>query len=173
MPLPERFRFYRSIHKDHRGIFSKVYSSSSPNTFELIPSEIFYSISSKGVLRGMHLQMGKYMQKKIVTCIKGRIIDVIVNLNPKSPDFNTPWDVTLDETSEFSVFVPPGYAHGFYTLSSESIVQYVVDQPYSSNHDTGVNWNSINYSWLLLDNEPILSERDKNLVHIDNFTFQV
>ena len=169
--LPNYLRIQRSIFKDKRGTFSKIFSCKYTKNIQLSPAEVFYSSSARGVLRGMHLQVGKYMQQKLVTCIKGEVLDVIVNLNPRSPNYNTPFVTLLNEASEFSVLCPPGYAHGFYTFSRESIIQYIVDQPYSPQHDTGVHWSSINYCWPIVFDQLLLSERDESLVHIDDFIF--
>lgn len=169
-PLPDSFRLQRAIFKDNRGTFSKILSSVGSDSLQLVPAEIFYSTSSTGVLRGMHLQVGQYMQNKVVSCLKGEILDVIVNLNPKSSDYKEPYAVLVNEASDFSILCPPGYAHGFLTLSSESVVQYIVDRPYSKDHDTGIRWDSFDYSWPILGKEPIISQRDKCLRHIDDFT---
>jgi dTDP-4-dehydrorhamnose 3,5-epimerase len=123
-----------------------------------------HSKSEYGVLRGLHFQREPYAQAKIVRCVKGEIYDVAVDLRKNSPTFGRYVSVELSEENKFMVYVPKGFAHGFLVLSENAEVIYKVDNVYAPGYETGLIWNDedIGIKWPV-DN-PIISQKDRNLL---------
>ena len=99
------------------------------------------SKSSQGVLRGLHYQKGSLSQAKLVRVIKGRVLDVAVDLRKSSPTFGKHVMVELSDENKRQFFIPRGFAHGFLVLSDEAIFTYKVDNPYAPQCDAGIRWN--------------------------------
>lgn len=147
---------------DNRGKTCKIYTKNEGDL-----DELFLSYSRKDVIRGIHFQEQPHAQKKVVTVIKGRIKDVVIDLREDSPSFLQVNDFDLGENSEISLLVPKGCGHGFLALDEENIVLYEIEGEYAKNFERGILWNSINYDWNI-DN-PILSERDMGFETLDYF----
>lgn len=120
------------------------------------------SKSSFGVLRGLHYQKGKYSQAKLVRVIKGRVLDVAVDLRKSSPTFSQYVCVELSEDSKRQLFIPRGFAHGFLVLSDEAIFTYKVDNAYTPAQEAGIRWDdeTINISWPIDKDKIVTSEKD-------------
>ena len=99
------------------------------------------SKSSYGVLRGLHYQKGAWSQAKLVRVIKGRVLDVAVDIRKSSPTFGQHVMVELSEDNKRQSFIPRGFAHGFLVLSEEAIFTYKVDNPYMPSEEAGIRWN--------------------------------
>ena len=99
------------------------------------------SKSSYGVLRGLHYQKGEWSQAKLVRVIKGRVLDVAVDIRKSSPTFGQHVMVELSEDNKRQFFIPRGFAHGFLVLSEEAIFTYKVDNPYMPSEEAGIRWN--------------------------------
>lgn len=99
------------------------------------------SKSSYGVLRGLHYQKGEWSQAKLVRVIKGRVLDVAVDICKSSPTFGKHVMVELSEDNKRQFFIPRGFAHGFLVLSEEAIFTYKVDNPYMPAEEAGIRWN--------------------------------
>ena len=99
------------------------------------------SKSSYGVLRGLHYQKGAFSQAKLVRVIKGRVLDVAVDIRKSSPTFGKHVMVELSEDNKRQFFIPRGFAHGFLVLSEEAIFTYKVDNPYAPTEEAGIRWN--------------------------------
>ena len=99
------------------------------------------SKSSYGVLRGLHYQKGDTSQAKLVRVIKGRVLDVAVDIRKSSPTFGKHIMVELSDANKRQLFIPRGMAHGFLVLSDEAIFTYKVDNPYSPKTEAGIRWN--------------------------------
>ena len=99
------------------------------------------SKSSYGVLRGLHYQKGALSQSKLVRVIKGRVLDVAVDIRKSSPTFGKHVMVELSEDNKRQFFIPRGFAHGFLVLSEEAIFTYKVDNPYAPTQEAGIRWN--------------------------------
>lgn len=123
------------------------------------------SKSSKGVIRGLHYQQGNFAQAKLVRVLKGKVLDVVVDLRKSSPTFGKHLAVELTEDNHTQLFVPRGFAHGFVVLSNETIFFYKCDNYYNKEYDTGIYFKdtSLNINWQLADDEFIVSEKDANL----------
>lgn len=160
--LIENFEFY-----DNRGGFVKTFSEDlfKDNGISLFTKEIYYSISHKNVIRGMHFQVPPYEHSKLVYVTAGRIMDVILDIRKKSSTFGKAIQVEI-EVNRNSVYVPVGCAHGFKCLEDNSIVVYNQTSCYSKEHDAGIRWNSFGFDWNVSD--PIISERDKSFTTFNN-----
>lgn len=121
------------------------------------------SKSTKGVLRGLHFQKGEYSQAKLVRALKGRVLDVVVDIRKNSPTFGKHVAVELTEDNKRQLYMPRNMAHGFVVLSDEAIFSYKVDNAYSPQHEATLAYNDskVNIDWVLDEEELILSEKDK------------
>ncbi len=122
-----------------------------------------HSFSSKGVLRGIHLQTGSSAQGKLVRVVKGAVWDVAVDLRPDSTTFGKWFGIELSEQNNKMFYVPPGFGHGFVTLEDNTHFQYKCTAEYDPNADSGIIWNDedIDIQWPLSEG---LSLSDKDLV---------
>lgn len=155
--------------KDHRGRFVKPYHrddfKEAGLDFDL--SEEFYSVSKKGVIRGMHFQLPPNATIKGVICLSGSIFDVVVDLRVDSPTYKHHFSIELSEEKGNMLYIPKGLAHGFCTLSEEALVLYMCSEVYSPEHDTGINWKSAGILWP--EEDPIVSDKDNELIGLDQF----
>lgn len=120
------------------------------------------SKSSYGVLRGLHYQKGEYSQAKLVRVIRGRVLDVAVDIRKSSPTFGKYVAVELSEDNKRQLFIPRGFAHGFLVLSDEAVFTYKVDNVYAPQHEASIRWNDkdINIEWPISADDVFTSEKD-------------
>ena len=120
------------------------------------------SKSSYGVLRGLHYQKGEYSQAKLVRVIKGKVLDVAVDLRKDSKTFGKYVMVELSEDNKRQFFIPRGFAHGFLVLSPEAIFTYKVDNVYAPQHEASIRWNdeTIGIQWPIDPKDVLTSEKD-------------
>lgn len=120
------------------------------------------SKSSYGVLRGLHYQKGEFSQAKLVRVIKGKVLDVAVDIRKSSPTFGKYVMVELSEDNKRQFFIPRGFAHGFLVLSDEAIFTYKVDNVYAPQHEAGIRWNdeTIGIKWPIDPKDVLTSEKD-------------
>ena len=123
------------------------------------------SISQKGVLRGLHLQRGEFAQAKLTRVIKGRVFDVAVDLRKDSPTFGKHFSIELTSENNKQLFIPKGFAHGFYVLEDNTIFAYKCDNYYNKESEFGVIYNDkeLNIDWKLGKKKIIISEKDNKL----------
>lgn len=123
------------------------------------------SKSSYGVLRGLHFQKGDLSQAKLVRVIKGKVLDVAVDLRKTSPTFGKHVMVELSDENKRQFFIPRGFAHGFLVLSEEAIFTYKVDNPYAPQAEAGVCWNDpeLGIEWPIDSKNVLTSEKDLKL----------
>mgnify|MGYP003632236774 FL=1 len=128
------------------------------------------SISQRGVLRGLHLQKGKFAQAKLVRVIKGRVLDVAVDFRKDSPTFGKHFSIELSGENNKQLFVPRGFLHGFSTLEDNTIFSYKCDNYYHKASESGIMYNdkTLNIDWKLNVDEILLSEKDKELYQLEN-----
>lgn len=150
---------------DDRGTFVKVLGGSRSSDWGLKANEIFWSRSSRGVIRGLHLQKPPFHGRKFVWVTEGTIIDVIVDMRWNSPTFGG-WTRKVLTAEGPGILVPAGCAHGFEVITEFASVQYVQDCPYSSENDIGLYWASLNIPWSISD--PTISDRDLNFPSADD-----
>ena len=122
------------------------------------------SKSSFGVLRGLHYQKGDASQAKLVRVIKGRVLDVAVDIRKSSPTFGQHVMVELSDENKRQFFIPRGFAHGFLVLSDEAIFTYKVDNPYAPTQEAGIRWNDeeLAIQWPIDPKLVVTSEKDLN-----------
>ena len=120
------------------------------------------SKSSRGVLRGLHYQQGEWSQAKLVRVIKGRVLDVAVDIRRSSPTFGRHVAVELSEDNKLQLFIPRGFAHGFLVMSDEAVFTYKVDNAYAPHAEAGILWNDpvLGINWPIRADEVITSEKD-------------
>jgi len=147
--------------EDARGRFIKVFHA---ETFAAIglPTEfpeVFYSVSQRNVVRGLHFQTPPAEQGKLVHCTAGRILDAVIDLRVGSPTQGRHILLELDAETAHLLYIPPGIAHGFRTLSDSATVVYHATHAHVPACDHGILWNSAGIDWGITD--PLLSERDR------------
>ncbi|MCH5302826.1 MAG: dTDP-4-dehydrorhamnose 3,5-epimerase [Prevotella sp.] len=155
------------VFNDARGYFMEAWKREE---FEAHVGKVDFvqdneSKSSYGVLRGLHFQKGACSQAKLVRVIKGRVIDVAVDLRKSSPTFGRHVMVELSDENKRQFFIPRGFAHGFLVLSEEAIFTYKVDNVYAPHADGGIRWNDpqLGIDWPIDPQEVQTSEKDLNL----------
>lgn len=159
---------------DERGYFFESFSQKQfqekvCNTTFVQDNE---SKSRYGVLRGLHFQKGEYAQAKLVRVVKGKVMDVAVDIRKDSPTFGKHVSVELTEENKRQFFVPRGFAHGFVVLSDEAIFQYKCDNFYAPEHEGGIAWNDpeLGIDWKIDHKEALLSEKDSKNKSLQNIT---
>ena len=150
---------------DDRGYF---FESFSLKYFEEKVSKMVFvqdneSKSKYGVLRGLHYQLPPYTQAKLVRVVKGRVLDVAVDIRKGSPTFGKHVAVELSEENKLQFFLPKGFAHGFAVLSEEAVFQYKCDEYYAPDHEGAIRYDDpeLGIDWRLPAGDIILSEKDK------------
>jgi dTDP-4-dehydrorhamnose 3,5-epimerase len=158
-----------NIFRDHRGKFVKtlVVSELRDIGIDFKVVEEFYTISKKDVLRGFHFQVPPFENYKLVYCPKGEILDVVLDIRLGSPTFKQHFSVTLSEENSNALLIPHGFAHGFLSLTDESMIIYKVTSSYSAAHDMGILWNSTGFDWPC--KTPLLSQRDMGFLPLDRY----
>lgn len=164
MPLDGAFVVTPMQFNDERGSFCKFYSAQTLSQMGAVPPfiEEYMSVSKKGVLRGLHYQKGAYAQAKFVRCMRGEVLDAIVDLRKSSPTFGKAATVLLSEENMLSLYAPRGFAHGFLALSEGAIVLYTADNHYVPAEESGIIWNDSELSIDWPTKDPLLSDKDKN-----------
>ena len=152
------------VFKDQRGYF---FESFSQREFEAKVRKINFvqdneSMSSYGVMRGLHFQRPPYTQSKLVRCVKGKVLDVAVDIRKGSPTYGQHVAVELSEDNHRQFFVPRGFAHGFAVLSDTAVFQYKCDNFYAPQADGGISIKdeSLGIDWKIPIDMAILSEKD-------------
>ena len=152
------------VFNDARGYFFEAWKQAEFE--EHIGKVIFIqdneSKSSYGVLRGLHYQKGDFSQAKLVRVIKGRVLDVAVDIRRSSPTFGQHVMVELSEDNKRQFFIPRGFAHGFLVLSDEAIFTYKVDNVYAPQAEAGIRWNDpeLGIEWPIDPQAVLTSEKD-------------
>ena len=149
--------------KDQRGYFKEIIRE---NKLKKKFPFLVMSYSKKNVVRGLHIQT-KNSQGKFVTVIKGKIFDVVIDLRKKSKTFGKSMSVILSENNSKSIFIPPGFAHGFCALSKENYIVYSCTKYRDKRYEIGIKYNDkdLKINWPIKN--PIISNKDRN-----NFSFK-
>ena len=155
------------IFEDSRGIFFESWNKKNTrkylgNSVNFVQDNI--SISSKGVLRGIHYQIPNMQQGKLIRCIKGALFDVIVDLRKSSKTFTYWGGINLNSENNFQLWIPPGFGHGFLSLKNQTIVEYKVTNYWSKEHERTLIWNDkkIDIKWPEIGISFNLSNKDKS-----------
>lgn len=155
--------FVPSIIKDRRGSFTEKLNINHVNDFNI--KQINQSVSDKNVFRGFHFQKKPKEQAKYVWVESGAILDIVINIQPDSPDYRKYLIVELTDSNNHHLLVPKGFAHGFISLFDNSKVCYAVDNFYSMEYDSGINFmdESLQIDWPINTDSLIVSDKDKHL----------
>lgn len=153
------------IFKDARGYFFESYNE---RQFRKEVADVDFvqdneSCSSRGVMRGLHFQRPPFTQAKLVRCVRGRVLDVAVDIRKGSPTFGEHVAVELSEDNHLQFFIPRGFAHGFAVLSDTAVFQYKCDNYYAPESDGGISIldSSLGIDWRISPEEALLSDKDK------------
>ena len=153
-------------HEDERGFFARAWCQKEFKVHGLNPNIIQANIAfslHKGILRGMHYQIGPYQEAKLIRCIHGAVFDVIIDLRPGSNTYCEWLGVELTFENPTMLYVPEGFAHGYLTLENNTEVFYMVSQFYVPDSERGVRWNdpAFGIDWPETA-DLLISEKDKN-----------
>lgn len=161
--IPGCYELFPRIFKDGRGSLTKTFHHNTFSDLGLAVnfSEEYYSVSAKGVLRGLHFQNPPHEHIKCVTCLSGRLFDVVVDFRKSSPTYGEYFVTELSSEKGNMVYLPAGCAHGFYALTDQAIFLNKTTSVFSAESDAGIRWDSCGIPWP--DKNPILSEKDQNL----------
>ena len=158
---------------DVRGYF---FESFSQREFEEKVGPICFvqdneSMSSYGVMRGLHFQRSPFTQRKLVRCVRGAVLDVAVDIRKGSPTYGQHVAIELTEENHLQFFVPQGFAHGFSVLSETAVFQYKCDNFYAPQADDGISIldESLGIDWKIPKDKAILSEKDMRHVLLKDF----
>lgn len=171
-PIPDCYLLEPTVFGDDRGYFFESFNDQLFHKLTGANSNFVQdnqSLSSKGVLRGLHFQLGDAAQAKLVRVIKGAVWDVAVDLRPNSATYGKWFGVELNEENKRLLYVPRGFGHGFVTLKDETIFSYKCDNHYSKADERGVIWNdtTIGIEWPELGIDLRLSEKDQVLPSLE------
>jgi dTDP-4-dehydrorhamnose 3,5-epimerase len=166
-PFHGLFVIEPKVFGDSRGYFFESFRQSE---FEEAIGQVEFvqdneSKSGYGVLRGLHFQRPPHTQAKLVRCITGTILDVVVDLRIDSPTFKKSFALELSDSNKLQLFITPGFAHGFIVLSDDAIFSYKVDNLYAPAHDAGIRFDDpeLMIDWKLPNEELKLSGKDLEL----------
>ncbi len=163
------FELEPAIFGDTRGKLVKIFHE---DTFldlglETNFTEEYYSVSKKNVLRGLHFQLPPFDHVKCVTCLSGKIFDVVVDLRKNSPTYKQNFSLELDAEKGNMLYIPKGLAHGFYVLSDVAIFLNRTTTVYNADKEAGIKWNSCGIEWP--NTNPIISDKDDQLISLKNY----
>ena len=158
----ERGFFYESFHKTK-------FVEKTGLDIEFVQDN--QSRSQKGALRGLHFQENEFAQAKLVRVVKGKVLDVVVDLRKESQTFGKSFSIILSGENNKQLFVPRGFAHGFYVLENETIFNYKCDNYYHKEAEKGIRYNDSDLAidWSLKDEKVILLEKDRQLMTFKQF----
>jgi dTDP-4-dehydrorhamnose 3,5-epimerase len=158
---------------DERGYFMESFNES--NFRKALDIDIHFvqdnqSFSTKGVLRGLHYQVGTHAQAKLIRVLGGEILDVAVDLRPNSITYGSNFAAVLSSDNQKQMFIPAGFAHGFKVLSETATIFYKCDQFYDKASEGGIIFNdpTLNIDWGAESTNWIISEKDRNLPSFEN-----
>jgi len=178
--IPNLVVFSPKKHGDSRGYFMESYNKEHfvENGIDQPFVQDNQAGSTYGVLRGLHYQLNPYAQAKLVRVLKGKVLDVVVDLRKGSPTYKQSYSIELSEENNKQLFVPRGFAHGYVVLSEMAVFFYKVDNVYSKKSEGGIIYNdaSLNIDWKIPEADMVISEKDKilpNLADVQhNFEFK-
>ncbi len=165
MDIPDVVLIEATINEDERGFFSEIYTHSEFAAFGIPVAFTLdaYSRSRKGVLRGLHYQTEPKAQGKLIRVLRGEILDVAVDIRRSSPTYGRWVAIDLSPETRRSLYVPPGFAHGFCVLTEVADVLYKMTHEHDAKHERGVLWSDpdLGISWPIT--HPTVSARDARL----------
>ena len=161
------------IFKDTRGYFFESFSQKEfdEKVYPVTFVQDNESMSSYGVMRGLHFQRPPYSQAKLVRCVKGAVLDVAVDIRKGSPTYGQHVSVELSEDNHLQIFIPKGFAHGFSVLSETAVFQYKCDEFYHPEAEGGISIldDSLGIDWKIPADQVILSEKDTKHPYLKDY----
>ncbi len=161
--LPGCYLIQNNEFRDSRGSFVKTYHVGAYKEmgihFDM--QEEFFSLSKKNVLRGMHFQVPPHDHNKLVYCSAGLVLDVLLDLRV-GPNYGKSLFIELSAKNNRAIIIPKGVAHGFLSLSDDSMMVYKTDTVHEPASDRGILWNSFGFAWPITEVDVIISDRDKS-----------
>ena len=170
-PLAGAFLVRPPLFTDARGGFVKTFHRNVFSGFGVAPdwAEEFYSTSAKGVIRGMHFHNPPADHAKYVVCLSGAVRDVIVDLRRASTTYGHHFSAELSAENRLGFYIPSGFAHGFLSLTENSLMLYKTTTVHTPSCDAGIRWDSFGYDWRV--SNPIISARDASLPALSSAIF--
>lgn len=170
-PLPGVKILRPFVYEDDRGYFVKTFHEAQlkQHDIEINIKEEFYTTSASGVVRGMHFQIPPHAHQKFITCVSGKVLDVVLDLRKESPTYGQHASFELSEENHYIAYIPIGFAHGFLSQKPNSALLYKTDCVYTPESDQGILWNSFGHKWEINDLNVIISDRDRQHVALENF----
>jgi len=164
-PLKDCFIIHDTVFKDSRGYFFESFNAKKFESLTGVNAQFVQdnqSSSTRGVLRGLHMQTGEYAQAKLVRVLEGSVLDIAVDLRKSSPTFGKTFAIELTAENHKQLYIPRGFAHGFVVLSDRAVFFYKCDNSYNKESELGVMFDDpgLNIDWQLPKDELILSEKD-------------
>ena len=161
-------------HVDDRGWFSEIFHQERLRNIGITNHFVQDNQSTSkqaGTLRGLHFQLPPAAQAKLVMVVKGRILDVSVDIRRGSPTFGKYVSIEVSSETGCQLYIPVGFAHGFLTLESDVVVMYKASDYYAPTHESGIRWNDpdIAFPWPLEDANIIISDKDRRLPLLKEF----
>ncbi len=173
-PLKDCYIIHDTVFKDERGYFfesfnAKAFEKQTGLNINFVQDN--QSRSTRGVLRGLHFQLGEHAQAKLVRVLRGEVLDVAVDIRKESPTYGQHVAVILSENSHTQLFVPRGFAHGFVVLSDVADFFYKCDNFYNKSQEAGVIYNdpALAINWIINSEELIISPKDLQLPQLETF----
>ncbi|MEB3816350.1 MAG: dTDP-4-dehydrorhamnose 3,5-epimerase [Desulfurococcales archaeon] len=165
LEIPDVILIEPLVFRDARGFFMELYKR-TPFLAGGVPFDfvqVNVSLSHRGVVRGLHYQLKPMEQGKLVTVLRGRIVDVAVDIRRGSPWFGRHVAVELSAENPRLLWIPPGFAHGFQALDDDTLVLYLVTKEYSREHERCIKWDDpdLGITWPLRE-DAVLSEKDRD-----------
>jgi dTDP-4-dehydrorhamnose 3,5-epimerase len=162
-----------TVFGDERGYFFESFNQrkfTELTGYDTVFVQDNQSYSAKGVLRGLHLQKGASSQAKLVSIVKGEVLDVAVDLRAGSKTYGKHFDIRLSESNKLQLFIPRGFAHGFVVLSDDAIFQYKCDNYYDKSAEGGVHYAdpALAINWVLPHDQLIVSPKDLELPFLNS-----
>jgi len=171
--IPDIILCKPTVFNDERGYFFESFKKEAFEDF--IGEKVGFcqdneAKSSKGVMRGLHYQLPPYAQAKLVRVVRGKVLDIAVDIRKKSSTFGQYVAVELSENNKFQLYIPAGFAHGYVVLSDEAVFSYKVTNYYNKSSERGILFNdkTLNIDWKFPIEQLIISEKDKLLPPFQN-----
>jgi len=170
LPVAGAFTVIREPHHDPRGSFARIWASAAFGEHGLAPLIAETSIShtsTRGTLRGLHYQVAPHSEAKLVTCLRGAIWDVVLDLRRESPTYRRWHGQRLAGTELGSLYVPEGVAHGLLTLTDDVQVLYQISAVHDASSSRGVRWDDATFAIAWPETPSMMSDRDRSFPDYD------
>ena len=154
--------------KDNRGSLRETFNN------KILKEKFIFeycTTSRKNVLRGFHFQT-KFKQSKYVNVVKGKILDVVIDLRRKSKTFGKTFKIILSKKNALGLYIPAGFAHAYYSYDKENIIYYKLDNYYAPRYESGIVYNDKNLDIKWPKKKMRISKKDKNLLTLEEFKFK-